>query len=279
MTTTPRGRQAISATSATGPRPWSLAVRGDCKGYYSFDLGAWHIVALNSEVPSHAGTEQEQWLRANLAAHPANAPLPSGIAGGSARVGTASEGRKVFGKHCTTTGATSCCPGTITSTRGLRRSIPRLNRTLRTVSASSLLAQAGTTTLISGPSSPPVKIRDNEAWGVLKLTLHPDSYDWEFLPIPGQTFTDKGSAPCSTPKNPPVYILWRLRMLEKRSCLFQRPALRPILRRVSPPRVSTTRSGLVTHWEPFGVCYGLDWSVLAVLQMGLMPTPSWRSAR
>ncbi|MBK8048058.1 MAG: hypothetical protein IPK16_13545 [Anaerolineales bacterium] len=41
----------------------------DCKGYYSFDLGAWHIVALNSEVASHAGTEQEQWLRADLSAH------------------------------------------------------------------------------------------------------------------------------------------------------------------------------------------------------------------
>ncbi len=51
--------------------PLEPGCRRDCKGYYSFDLGAWHIVALNSEVASHAGTEQEQWLRADLAAHPA----------------------------------------------------------------------------------------------------------------------------------------------------------------------------------------------------------------
>jgi hypothetical protein len=31
---------------------------------------------------------------------------------------------------------------------------------------------------------------------VLKLTLHPDGYDWEFLPEAGKTFTDKGTGTC-----------------------------------------------------------------------------------
>jgi LysM repeat protein len=43
---------------------------------------------------------------------------------------------------------------------------------------------------------------------VLKMTLRPTSYDWEFIPIPGQTFTDSGSAPCvsapSVPTPPPA---------------------------------------------------------------------------
>ena len=34
------------------------------------------------------------------------------------------------------------------------------------------------------------------AYGVLKLTLHTGSYDWEFIPIAGQTFTDSGSTAC-----------------------------------------------------------------------------------
>src|SRR4029079_11264069 len=58
------------------------------KGYYSYDLGAWHVVTLNSQC-SHpaadnpyrrdcdAGSPQEQWLRADLAAH----PNPSTLAG------------------------------------------------------------------------------------------------------------------------------------------------------------------------------------------------------
>ncbi|MFL5539336.1 MAG: metallophosphoesterase family protein, partial [Longimicrobiaceae bacterium] len=45
------------------------------KGWYSFDLGAWHLVALNSEVDASAGSEQERWLRDDLRAHPARCVL------------------------------------------------------------------------------------------------------------------------------------------------------------------------------------------------------------
>src|SRR2546425_10596654 len=41
------------------------------QGYYGFDLGAWHIIVLNSNggfVPFSAGSEQDQWLQADLAA-------------------------------------------------------------------------------------------------------------------------------------------------------------------------------------------------------------------
>ena len=43
------------------------------KGYYSYDVGSWHLIALNSNcarVPCNAGSAQEQWLRADLAANP-----------------------------------------------------------------------------------------------------------------------------------------------------------------------------------------------------------------
>src|SRR4029453_19192621 len=43
------------------------------KGYYSFNIGAWHLVALNSNcarVSCAAGSQQERWLRADLAANP-----------------------------------------------------------------------------------------------------------------------------------------------------------------------------------------------------------------
>ena len=38
--------------------------------------------------------------------------------------------------------------------------------------------------------------RDSDTNGVLKLTLHASSYDWEFVPEAGKTFTDSGSASC-----------------------------------------------------------------------------------
>jgi hypothetical protein len=50
----------------------------NCKGYYSYDLGAWHIIALNSNcaiVSCSAGSPQEQWLRQDLAANDASCTL------------------------------------------------------------------------------------------------------------------------------------------------------------------------------------------------------------
>jgi hypothetical protein len=39
-------------------------------------------------------------------------------------------------------------------------------------------------------------VRNNSTYGVLKLTLHEDSYDWQFIPVAGSTFTDSGSTQC-----------------------------------------------------------------------------------
>jgi hypothetical protein len=43
---------------------------------------------------------------------------------------------------------------------------------------------------------PTSEVRNGETFGVLKLTLHPTSYDWEFVPVEGGTFRDSGSASC-----------------------------------------------------------------------------------
>jgi hypothetical protein len=41
-----------------------------------------------------------------------------------------------------------------------------------------------------------IAYRSNSAFGVLRLSLRPTSYDWNFVPIPGQTLTDSGSRSC-----------------------------------------------------------------------------------
>ena len=40
------------------------------------------------------------------------------------------------------------------------------------------------------------QVRNNTAYGVLKLTLHSTGYDWQFIPVTGSTFTDSGSTAC-----------------------------------------------------------------------------------
>ena len=47
-----------------------------------------------------------------------------------------------------------------------------------------------------GTPKPNSQIRQSNTYGVLKLTLRPTSYDWQFVPVAGQTFTDSGSTAC-----------------------------------------------------------------------------------
>ena len=37
------------------------------------------------------------------------------------------------------------------------------------------------------------QVRNAGTFGVLQLTLHAHSYDWQFIPIAGSTFTDAGT--------------------------------------------------------------------------------------
>ncbi len=63
----------MAAPTSAGPKRHEVfyfgAAAGEAgKGYYSYDVGAWHVVVLNSTVSTAAGSGQELWLKADLAA-------------------------------------------------------------------------------------------------------------------------------------------------------------------------------------------------------------------
>ena len=47
---------------------------------------------------------------------------------------------------------------------------------------------------------PNSEVRDASTWGVLKLVLHPTSYEWEFIPVVRGAFADVGSGACVPPR-------------------------------------------------------------------------------
>jgi acid phosphatase type 7 len=191
------------AGAATGP----AGRRG--LGYYSFDLGAWHLVALNSNcaaVPGGcgAGSPQEQWLAADLSAHPATCTLaywhhPRWSSG--ADVGNDGElsalwndlyaaGAEVvlsghghlyerFAPQAATTAGQPA--GTLDPARGLREFV---------------VGTGGEDHAEAGAVQPNSEVRDDNTFGVLELALHPGSYAWRFVPEAGGTFSDSGTAPC-----------------------------------------------------------------------------------
>jgi hypothetical protein len=171
------------------------------KGYYSYDLGAWHIVVLNSEcnlVSCAAGSEQETWLRADLAAHPSRCTLaimhrphlsyssPTGssytralfAALHAAGVDLLLSGHYHWYERFRPMGP----DGKADPAQGIRQFI---------VGTGGSLPMFNT-----GGWIPESELHLEGTFGVLKLTLHPDRYDWSFIPEAGKTATDSGTAPC-----------------------------------------------------------------------------------
>ena len=65
------GNHEYGTTNAAGYYTYFGALAGDpAKGYYSYDIGAWHFLAINSEKDTGATGAQLAWVKADLAAHP-----------------------------------------------------------------------------------------------------------------------------------------------------------------------------------------------------------------
>jgi Bacterial Ig-like domain (group 2)/Calcineurin-like phosphoesterase len=166
--------------------------------YYSYDLGAWHIVVLNTFIDMSAGSPQEQWLRADLAASTKHCTLAymhyprfsSGSVHGSyAAVQPLWQALYDYGAEIAIAGhdheyerfAPQSPDGQLDMVRGIR---------------SFVVGTGGGGLYSFGTPLPNSEVRNSSTWGVLQLTLADGSYSWAFVPITGQTFTDSGSGTC-----------------------------------------------------------------------------------
>ena len=176
---------------------------GDPKnGFYSFDLGTWHIISLNSECSEIGGCQQgsreEKWLREDLAAHPTACTLayfhkPLFSSGGAH--GDAPEVRPLYQAlydanadvilnghdHDYERYAPQDANGKLDLARGIREFV---------------VGTGGKSHRPFGSPEPTSEVRDTTTFGVLKLTLKSGSYEWKFIPEAGKTFTDSGSDNC-----------------------------------------------------------------------------------
>jgi hypothetical protein len=171
------------------------------KGYYSFELGGWHIIALNSNdgcalVACDAGSTQERWLRADLAAHPARCTLaywhaPRFWSGVSALHYDA------FWHDLYAAGADLVLNGHIHNYERFAPQTPsgaldRGTGIREFVVGTGGRSLAGLVNTIQANS----QVRNDTTFGVLELTLHSTGYDWQFVPEAGKSFTDSGSGVC-----------------------------------------------------------------------------------
>jgi hypothetical protein len=165
--------------------------------YYAYNLGNWRIYALNSEIDVSASSPQVAWLQEDLAENPSQCVLAywhqprwsSGVTHGSNPAYQTlwqilyEEGAELVltgHEHNYERFAEMNASG-IAITQGLREFV---------------VGTGGRSHYSFGTILPASQVRNSSTYGVLKLTLHTNSYDWQFIPVAGSTFTDSGSTEC-----------------------------------------------------------------------------------
>jgi hypothetical protein len=195
------GNHDYEVDGAAGYFRYFGAAAGDpAKGYYSYDLGGWHLVALNSNCSEvggcAAGSPQERWLRADLAASPAICTLAywhhprfsSGEHGSDPTYEDFWEALAEAGADVVLVGhdhdyerfTPQAANGALDRARGIRGFV---------------VGTGGSGTGTFPAVRPHTEVRDRTSLGILELTLGVEAYAWRFLPAVG-SFTDRGSAAC-----------------------------------------------------------------------------------
>lgn len=171
-------------------------------GFYSYDLGAWHIISLNSECLDvggcQAGSREEQWLRADLAAHPASCTLayfhkPLFSSGG--KHGNDPEMQPFF-QALYDAHADVVLNGHDHDYERFALQDPNANPDPARGIREFVIGTGGKNHRPFAAPKPNSEVRDDTAFGVLKLTLKANGYDWLFIPESGKHFTDSGSSAC-----------------------------------------------------------------------------------
>ena len=206
------GNHEYKTGNANGYFQYFGASAGDpSKGYYSYDLGGWHIVVLNTNdhcnaLSCDASSDEEKWLRSDLAASTTFCTIAiwqdprfssSARAGGSHKVKPFWDALYDYGadlvvnadEHNYERFAPQTPFGALDPEYGIRQFVVGTGgRSLD---------------IIDVPRQPNSEISNDDTLGVLKLTLHPAGYDWEFIPQAGFKFRDAGSGACHAAP-PPV---------------------------------------------------------------------------
>jgi hypothetical protein len=171
-------------------------------GWYSYEVGSWHVVVLNTACDQIGGcgpgSLQETWLRADLAAHPAYCTLAywhtprfsSGSHGSSVTVKPLFQALYDHGVELVLSGndhdyerfAPQDPSGSLDQAKGVRQFVVGTGgRYLRPLDTA---------------HQPNSEVANDTTFGVLDLELNALGYDWRFVPVAGSSFTDSGSGSC-----------------------------------------------------------------------------------
>jgi acid phosphatase type 7 len=198
------GNHEYETTNASGYFAYFGASAGPTgKGWYSYSIGQWHVIVLNSDceqtgVDCSAGSPQETWLKSDLAADTSpctmaywHHPRFTSSAANDNHPELAQFFQDLYAAH-----ADLLLAG---HDHQYERFAPqRPDATVDPAGLREIVVGTGGEdhhTFAATPQ-PNSEVRNDTAFGVLRLTLHPASYDFSFIPTAPATFTDSGTTAC-----------------------------------------------------------------------------------
>jgi len=166
-------------------------------GYYSYDLGSWHVLALNTAIEIDSGSAQDSWIRKDLDAHLGRCTVaymhhPRFSSGPHLEQGRVAHLWKTLARYGVSVAiaghdhiyerfAPLDGDGVTDSVNGIRQFVAGTGGAERYTFRDIL---------------PGSEAHSGDAFGLLKLTLLPGRYQWEFVPVERDGFRDRGESPC-----------------------------------------------------------------------------------
>ena len=192
------GNHEYYSAGAAGYYDYFGALAGpDRRGYYSVELGSWHVISLNSNLKDSAQQAQLDWLKTDLAAHHAGCTLAywhhpvfsSGGHGNNSQMRAAWQLLADAGADVVLSGhdhdyerfSLQDASGKADPQHGMRQFVVGTGG-----------AELSPFVIVRANSL----VRNNATYGVLQLTLMTDGYAWQYLPVAGGTLQDNGSKRC-----------------------------------------------------------------------------------
>lgn len=164
--------------------------------YYSFDMGGWHVVSLNSEIDHSAGSPQEQWLQSDLAATTTTciAAFWGEPRWTSGKKAPGNQSFDPFWQDLYAVHADLALAGDTHNYERFAKMAP--DQSMAADGIREFVAGTGGRSLVGFPYVQPTSEKRVKAFGVLQLTLQDGSYAWQFLDETS-TIRDSGSEACN----------------------------------------------------------------------------------
>ncbi len=164
--------------------------------YYSFEMGGWHVISLNSEIDHSAGSPQEQWLQSDLASTSA-ACIAAYWGEPRWTSGKKAPGNATFDAFWQDLYAAHTDLALAGDTHSYERFAQMApNGSVAGDGIREFVVGTGGRSLVGFPYVQPTSEKRVKAFGVLQLTLQDGSYSWQFLDE-ASTIRDSGSATCN----------------------------------------------------------------------------------